>query len=394
MLDKFSKRIQFIETGTGPATLEYQMTHVSEAALDRGRARHQIEVADETLAYRSVPIDDLTPTGAQLAAAAGFKPKQNAVVLQVLSNGELEDIRPSETVDLRHADGRFVVVETDRGYFLTLDGQRYPWPCRIVSGAILRKLGGVPADHAIYEEKIDEPDRLIGDHDLVDLDGRGVESFVSHKPVWTLNVQGVVIDVDTPTIIVSDALTRAGFDATQSWHIFLKVHGQAKREVQLADRVDLRMPGIEKIRLTPKEVNNGEAPPASRRDFALLDADDAYLDQLGLRWETVNDAGRRWLLIHHYPVPVGYTAQRTLLALEVPPTYPGAQIDMFYTNPPLALASGRAIDCTHIPATINGVAFNGWSRHRGPGSPWNPSVDNVSTHLALVESALLKELGE
>lgn len=370
------------------------MTNVSDAAPDRGKHRHQIEVADETLTYRAVVIDDLTPTGAQLAKAAGFKPKQNAVVLQVLPNGELEDVRPGEVVDLRNADGRFVIVETDRDYLLMLDGQRYPWPCRIVSGAVLRKLGGVPPDQALYEEKADEPDRLIADQDLIDLDGRGVESFVSRKPVWKLNVQGVTIESVSPNILVSDALTRAGFDATQSWHIFLKVQGQAKREVQVTDHVDLRTPGIEKLRLTPKEVNNGEALPAPRREFALLDADDAFLDGLGLRWETVEDAGRRWLLIHHYPVPAGYTVAWTLLALEIPPTYPGAQIDMFYTNPPLALASGRAIECTHISATVHDIAFNGWSRHRGPGSPWNPTADNVSTHLALVESALAKEVGE
>ena len=370
------------------------MTDVSKAALDRGKARYQIEVADETLAYRTVQIDDLTPTGAQLAAAAGFKPKQNAAVLQVLPNGEMEDVRESETVDLRHAEGRFVIVETDRDYYLRIDGQRYPWPCRIVSGAVLRKLGGVPAGHALYLERIDEPDRQIGDHDFIDLDGRGVESIVSRKPSWMLNVQGVEIESATPIILVSDALTRAGFDATQSWHIFLKVEGEAKREVQLTDHVDLRTPGIEKLRLTPKEVNNGEAPFAPRRDFALLDADDAYLDQLGLRWETVVDASRRWLLIHHYRIPAGYTADQTLLALEIPLTYPGAQIDMFYTCPPLALASGRPIDCTHIPASIGRVAFNGWSRHRGPGAPWNSAADNVSTHMALVESALLKEVGE
>ena len=370
------------------------MTDVFEAALDRGRARHQIEVADETLTYRTVRVDDLTPTGAQLAAAAGFKPKQNAAVFQVLVNGELEDVRETETVDLRHIEGRFVIVETDRDYYLRINGERYPWPCRIVSGAVLRKLGGVPVGHALYLERIDEPDRPIGDHDLVDLDGRGVESFVSRKSSWTLNVQGVDIESETPTILVSDALTRAGFDAAQSWHIFLKVEGQAKREVQPTDQIDLRTPGIEKLRLTPKEVNNGEAPLAPRRDFALLDADETYLDQLGSRWETVNDAGRRWLLIHHYRVPTGFTARQTLLALEIPPTYPGAQIDMFYTYPPLALDSGRAIDCTHIPASIGGVAFNGWSRHRGPGSPWNPAADNVSTHMALVESALLKEVGE
>lgn len=370
------------------------MTNVSDAAPDRGKRRHHIEVADETLTYRTIAIDDLTPTGAQLAGAAGFKPKQNTVVLQVLPNGQLEDVRPGEVIDLRHANGRFVIVETDRDYFLILDGQRYPWPRRIVSGAVLRKLGGVPPDQVIYEEKADEPDRLISDQDLIDLDGRGVESFVSRKPVWKLNVQGVTIESISPMILVTDALTRAGFDATQSWHIFLKVQGQAKREVQVTDHVDLRTPGIEKLRLTPKEVNNGEASPAPRRDFALLDADDVFLDGLGLRWETVEDAGRRWLLIHHYPVPAGYTVARTLLALDIPPTYPGAQIDMFYTNPPMALTSGRAIDCTHISATIQGAAFNGWSRHRGPGSPWNPAGDNVSTHLALVESALAKETGQ
>lgn len=368
--------------------------HVFEAALDRGQAGHQIKVADETLTYRTVRIDDLTPTGAQLAAAAGFKPKQNATVLQVLANGELEDVREGETVDLRHSDGRFVIVETDRDYYLRIDGQRYPWPCRIVSGAVLRKLGDVPDGSTLYLEKIDEPDLAIGDHDLIDLDGRGVESFVSRKPSWKLNVQGVEIEIETPFILVSDALTRAGFDSAQSWHIFLKVDGQAKREVQLTDNVDLRTPGIEKLRLTPKEVNNGEAPAAPRRDFALLEADDAYLDQLGLPWETVVDAGRRWLLIHQYRVPAGYTAGQTLLALEVPPTYPGAEIDMFYTYPPLALASGQPIDCTQIPASIRNIPFNGWSRHRGPGSPWNPTADNVSTHMALVESALLKEVGE
>jgi hypothetical protein len=315
-------------------------------------------------------------------------------VLQVLANGELEDIRPTETVDLKHGDGRFVIVETDRNYFLTIDGERYPWPCRIVSGAVVRKLGKLPADVAVYIEQVDEPDRIIADNDLIDLDGRGIEAFVGRKLLWKLNVQGVTIESAAPTITVGDAMMRAGFDIAQSWHIFLKVEGQAKREVALTDMVDLRMPGIEKIRLTPKEVNNGEAPPAPRRDFALLDADEDYLDGLGCKWETVDDGGRRWLLIHQYAVPAGFTVSKTRLALEIPPSYPAAQIDMFYTYPPLALVSGRQIECTQVAAAIFGVAYNGWSRHRGAASLWNPARDNVSTHLALVESAMAKEVGE
>jgi hypothetical protein len=43
---------------------------------------------------------------------------------------------------------------------------------------------------------------------------------------------------------------------------------------------------------------------------------------------------------------------------------------------------------------VGGVTFQTWSRHRGVGSKWNPRHDNVVTHLALVESALAKEVGQ
>src|SRR3546814_6373530 len=76
------------------------------------------------------------------------------------------------------------------------------------------------------------------------------------------------------------------------------------------------LPIFEKRRLTPKEVNNGEALPASSRAFALLEIDEVHLDRLGLRWETIVDTHRRWLLIDDYPLPSGYTVERTKLALE------------------------------------------------------------------------------
>jgi Prokaryotic E2 family E/Multiubiquitin len=373
--------------------VEITMSNLPEAALSRGETRHAIEVADETLTFREVPIGDLTPTGAQLSEAAGFKPVEAATVLQFLPNGELEDIRPEEVVDLRHSEGRFVIVASDRLYRLLIDGERFDWPSRVVSGAVLRKLGLVGADKGVFLERTDEPDRLIEAHDLVDLDAPGVESFVSRKLVWKLNVQGVILDVAAPSIVVRDALRDAGFNPDQGWHIFLKVAGQPKRPVELTDTIDLTTPGIEKLRLTPKEVNNGEAPPAPRHEFDLLEDDDRHLGALGLRWETVVDAERRWLLIHDYPVPAGYTVKRTLLALEVPPTYPGAQIYGFYAFLPLALASGQAIPSTQMRGTIHGQEFHGWSRNRG-STPWNPTLDNVATQLALVDAALAKEVGE
>jgi len=221
-----------------------------------------------------------------------------------------------------------------------------------------------------------------------------------HETKWKLNVQGVILDLYEPTIVVRQAIKDAGFDPNMDWIIILRVHGEPKQEVDLDFVVDLRTPGIEKLRLTPKEVNNGEAPSAAPRyQFDLLKIDEGFLNGLGLFWETIIDntvanKSRRWLLIHKYPVPTGFTVEHTLLALEIPLTYPGAQIDMFYTSPPLALKSGRAIDRTQVSATILGTPYNGWSRHRGAQSQWNSASDNVSTHLALVESAIAKETGE
>lgn len=359
-----------------------------------GSDQYLIEVADQTLTYRQVRIEDLTPTGAQLAVAAGFKSVDDVSVLQVLPTGELEDVRPTETVHLRRTEGRFVIVESDRAYRLTIDGQRFDWPCRIVSGALLRKLGQVPADKAIYFERQDQPDRLLGEHDLVDLGAADVEAFVSRKLVWKLNVQGVLLEFPAPTVVVREALVLAGFNPDQGWQIFLKVAGHPKQPVELTTEIDLRTPGIEKLRLTPKDVNNGEGPAKPNRAFALLDIDEAHLDRLGLQWETIIEANRRWLLLHEYPLPSGYTVTHSKLALEIPPTYPGAQIYGFYVYPPLALACGRVIEKTQLRGVLLGVEYHGWSRNRGPAAPWNPATDNVVTQLALVDAALAKEIGE
>lgn len=225
-----------------------------------------------------------------------------------------------------------------------------------------------------------------------DTHGDGAASH--HKHEWKLNVQGVTLELDVPTIVVRDALDQAGFNPDQGWQIFLKIAGQPKQAVDLTTEIDLRTPGIEKLRLTPKDVNNGEAPPASCRDFGLLDIDEKHLNRLGLRWETIVEANRRWLLLHNYPLPSGYTAAHTKLALEVPTAYPGAQLYGFYAYPPLALSSGRTIERTQLRGVLLGVEFHGWSRHRGPAAPWNSATDNVVTQLALVDAALAKEVGE
>ena len=369
-------------------------------ASSTAEAGHEtIKIAGLSLTFHDVAISSETLSGAQISVASGFETEHESTILKILPNGELEEVRPDDVVALCDSTRKFVIVRSDRSYKLMINGVWFDWPWRVISGGQLRKLGQVPAKMEVYLNLPDHVERVIHEHDLVDLNTPGVEAFKTRQRQWKLNVQGVILDVHEPTIVVRQAIKDAGFEPNKSWIIILRVRGEAKREVDLDFVIDLRTPGIEKLRLTPKEVNNGDAPSAPCRQFDLLETDEGFLNGLGLFWETIVDnmvanKSRRWLLIHKYPVPAGFTVEHTLLGLEIPLTYPGAQIDMFYTSPPLTLKSGRAIDRTQVSATILDTLFNGWSRHRGAMSQWKPASDNVSTHLALVESAMAKETGE
>lgn len=212
---------------------------------------------------------------------------------------------------------------------------------------------------------------------------------------WKLKVQGVVVEYHQPEVKVADAMTRAGFDPKKAWHIYVLIQGQPKQEVDPSYVVDLRTPGIEKIRLMQRNVDNGDGQqPAVCRSFKLLAADEEYLDGLGLRWETLLEGGRRWLLIHGYSLPQGFAPQQAGLALDIPVDYPASQIDMFYFAPWVTRLDGREIDRTQVRASIGGVDYQGWSRHRNAAGAWDSATDNVRTHLALVESCHFRELGE
>lgn len=210
------------------------------------------------------------------------------------------------------------------------------------------------------------------------------------RETWKLNVQGVVIESNSPQIGVEQALQMAGIDPFQGWIIILKVKGQ-KQQVQLSDQIDLSLPGVEQLRLTPKQINNGEGPTALRRDFALLPKDESFLNGCCYHWQTIND-GRRWLIISNYPVPPGFNLKHCDLAVEIPSTYPAAELDMFYCSPPLFREDGAAIPLADVRQAIAESSFQRWSRHRPPGQ-WSVQRDSIASHLGLVEESMSREVG-
>jgi hypothetical protein len=120
-----------------------------------------------------------------------------------------------------------------------------------------------------------------------------------------------------------------------------------------------------------------------RRDFQLQEEDINFLETLELPWETINDAGMQWVVIHNYPVPAGYNLNCIKVAIKLETGYPRTQLDMAYFYPGLLRLDGMPINALSMQL-INGETFQRWSRHRTPQNPWREGVDDLSTHMSLV----------
>lgn len=348
-------------------------------------------IRDELGMIEAVSVPQHGLQGKDILVAAGRPLDTEQIVLQVLKAGGLETIRPDELVDLKLGT-KFILASGDRLYRFVIGEDAYEWPYRRITGQLIGELAAIGNNQHI-ETLRDGFFTVVTPDELVDLAGNGVEKFVKVNKVWKLKVHGVIQEWDKPEVKVEDALVRAGFDP-KAWHILLIVHGE-KKEVTPEYVVDLRMPGIEKIRLMQRNVINGDVKsPVARRQFKLLAQDEAFLEGLGFRWETVLEAERQWLLIHDFQLPAGYAPSTAILALDIHKDYPAAQIDMFYFTPFLRGVNGAEFPSTQVRATISGMEYQGWSRHRTEACKWDEHADNVRTHMVLVETCLTKEVGE
>ena len=131
---------------------------------------------------------------------------------------------------------------------------------------------------------------------------------------------------------------------------------------------------------------------SDRRQFRLPGADESHLNSLGRHWEGLVFAGRRWLIIYSFPIPVGFVQTMSDIAIEIVGGYPPAPLDMAYFSPALTMPSGRIIAQTNVIEQIDGKSWQRWSRHRTPQNPWVLGEDTLVTHLDYVTGWLTEEL--
>jgi len=193
----------------------------------------------------------------------------------------------------------------------------------------------------------------------------------------------------TPTITGAQILAAIG-KTPEGFKLYQHKRGHQPIPIGPNDVVNLREPGVERFSTMPKDTTEGRDGPPLRRDFRLPEQDEDYLNSLGLPRETVLEGQSSWLLIHDWQIPVGYSHQKTSLALLIPANYSDSQIDMVYFKEHLARSDGKSINSLSAQS-IAGEVWQGSSRHRTNANPWRVGVDDIASHLVLVDDWLRRE---
>ena len=210
-----------------------------------------------------------------------------------------------------------------------------------------------------------------------------------------------LVKIDGKKVIISqfgptgkELLAAVNKDATK-FELIQKFTLGRTEKVEINERVDLRVCGVEKFVTIPLDQTNGKGNQSlanCRRDFSLLAPDQTFLKESKFSYDLIKKGNQQWLVIHNYPIPAGYNMESANLALLLPSNYPDIQIDMAYFSPSLLLNSKKVIPQTQCKVNIEGKQYQRWSRHRTPSNPWRPGIDDLSTHLRCVENWILREI--
>lgn len=127
----------------------------------------------------------------------------------------------------------------------------------------------------------------------------------------------------------------------------------------------------------------------------LLTATDyEQLDGAGL--DSVEESGRRFLILKDYQLPVGiYNVSKCNILVEIPSNYPDAGNDMFWVHPELFRSNGKAIPAAARfgggdPRHHDDKEYCRWSRHWNTVQRWDPAKDRIKTILNRITWCLLK----
>jgi hypothetical protein len=153
-------------------------------------------------------FNDPIVTGAQVLQKAKLFPTDEYLLFQELDDGQLEEIRPDESVDLR-SDGReqFITFKSDRSFRFVVDGRKFEWGLPFITGVQLKRLAGVdPNSYGVWLSQRVGDDKLIGNKEKVDLQGDGTERFFTGIDTTTEGAGAAVLPPEDRTYLLEQGI--------------------------------------------------------------------------------------------------------------------------------------------------------------------------------------------
>ncbi len=358
---------------------------------------------------KEIEINTSTPFGRDILSIAGLKPVECYTLYQKLKGCDFEKISLDETVDLSNPGIEEFVTKEPEVFNYTVDGEPETTDKKQLTPVEIMKLAGVDSDKYYLIQVLDnsesfdyayspnQPIKMVCTGmnfktapwlDMVDIEEWGKEcKAIPPSRKYRIKIDKDYYVVDKLQFTGLELLSIAGKNPPDKFDIFKMLNGQPKPiKIGHNDHILLNEKCLVRFVTLPKEQTDGEG---LRKQFTLPVDDIAALDNMGLLWETLVQ-NNRWLIIYDYPIPNGYNVDKSDLALLIPPMYDTVEIDMAYFYPHLQKQSNRPIKAI-TGQSIDNKLFQRWSRHRQPGQ-WRPGVDNVTTHLTLVDNWLLNDL--
>lgn len=142
--------------------------------------RYRVRFALNGVSYLPLILDDPVPLGRQVLKAAGVTPIDSHSLFLITEEGDFEDVRPDEQIDLRDRRAHsFIAFSGDPLYRVKLGEARIVWGLPKISEEVLRTLAGIGEDEAVFLEVRGGTDRQIEEGEDVDLTQPGVETFIT-----------------------------------------------------------------------------------------------------------------------------------------------------------------------------------------------------------------------
>lgn len=120
----------------------------------------------------------------------------------------------------------------------------------------------------------------------------------------------------------------------------------------------------------------------------LLEADQSFLVEKGYAHDVTEEGGMLCVILHGFPMPEAYSERSVDLLLRLPPGYPNANPDMFWTSPRVTLSGGQIPRATEATEKYVSKSWQRWSRHWS--TPWRAGIDGLDTFITAIRNELAK----